>query len=228
MESNKKKSALLYLDRGGFYFYEMGLPNMNSMGFLPTSVRDLDVVDIVSLESQIRTFVEGTKLSPGEITIVISPNIIFEKDILTTEVEKQKENTDKFLETIPFENVASTTIPIENGVKVIGINEELYLSIKNAFEKLGSSVESVLPYYSLGTDTFLLNNLTAENASILLKKVDRLKQFSLLQNKPKTPISSTTNTQGESLPKKNSMRLYAMLVIFAVLFSILGFMLLKK
>lgn len=228
MDLINKKQVLLYLDRGGFYFYEMGQPNIASMGFLPTSVRDLDVIDVASFESQIKAFVEQSKLAPGEITIVISPNIIFEKDILITEVEKQKEAVDKFLESIPFENVASTTIPIENGVKAIGINEELYLSVKNGFEKLGSSVESVLPYHSLGTDTFLLSNLTAENASVLLKKVDRLKQFSLLQNKPKEPISSTTNTQGKPLPKKNSIRLYAMVSIFTVLFAILGLMLLKK
>lgn len=228
MDIANRKQILLYLDRGGFYFYEMGQSNIVSMGFLPTSVRDLDVIDVISLESQIKTFVESTKLAPGEITIVISPNIIFEKDILITEVEKQKEAVDKFLETIPFESVASTIIPIEKGVKVIGINEELYLSIKNGFEKLGSSVESVLPYHSLGTDMFLLNNFTTDNASILLKKVDRLKQFSLLQDKLKTPISLDINSQGKPLPKKNSIRLYAMIGVFAVLFVILGFMLLKR
>ena len=61
--SNRKKQAILYLDRNGFYFYQIGLPNILSMGFLETSVKNLDIMDEKSLENQIQLFMVKNRLA---------------------------------------------------------------------------------------------------------------------------------------------------------------------
>lgn len=201
--NNRKKQAILYLDRNGFYFYEIGLLNILSLGFLETSVKNLDIMDEKSLDNQIQIFSVQNKLPQANISIVISPNIIFEKVIETMEPASQKEATDKFLSTVPFANVSSYTYNLDNGVKIIGLNEDLYLAIKNSFEKLGSTVTLVLPYQSLGPDASLLKNFTKENLTQLIKKVDRYKRQNLLHVKLQgIPAESPPEEEAKSEPVK--------------------------
>lgn len=228
MDFSNKKQALLYLDRNGFYFYQVGFSNIISLGFSETSVKDLDIVDDKSLENQIQAFSVQNKLVPNNITIIISPNLIFEKDILSLDPQQQKEAIEKFINTVPFNNVATYNYNFDKGIKVIGVNEDLYLAIKNGFEKIGSNVSLVLPYHSLGSDAALLNNFTVANISQLLKRVERLRQFNLLHAKilNTQPSQTTPNSTNGKKPKIN-IRTIAMGGFLLVLLLVLGYMLLN-
>ena len=227
MEFSNNKQALLYIDRNGFYYYGAGQSTILNMAFLPTSVKDLDVVDQKSLENQIQTFSLQAKLVPSTISIIISPNLVFEKDIVTTDPQKQKEEMDKFISLVPFDTVASKTFPIQNGIKVIGVNEDIYLSIKTSFEKLGSIVTLVIPYQSLGADSALINNFTAQNVATILKRLDRLKEFNLLPNKDRSPLpQGATDEHLQNTPNiKKNKRAYLMVGLLVVLLVILGYLL---
>lgn len=226
MDFSNKKQALLYLDRNGFYFYESGLSNVLSLGFAETSVKNLDVVDEKSLDNQIQTFSTQAKLAPSNISIILSPNLIFEKDILILEPTQQKEEADKFINTVPFTNVASATYPISNGVKVIGVNEDLFLAVKNSFEKLGCVASLVLPYHALGPDIALLNNFTVGNVSQLMKKLDRLRPFNMLQLKiveqPKDSIATSPNQSPKSNKRAILMGGFLFVLIVVLVFMLLN------
>lgn len=227
MELGKKPPAILYLDKNGFYFYSDGLPTLTSLGFTPEVVRDMDVVNSTAFLTQIKTFVEQYQLTPSTISIVLSPNVTFEKDVVGLDKEQQDEAVKRFVDAIPFENVMYKTYPIEKGVKVIGSSEDLFTELKIAFEKLGFGIDIVIPFQLLGADQPLISNLTADNASQLLKRIYRYKQQSLFNaQQPKVEISSTpTTTTNSGKSKKNNTRLFAMIGVFAVLFAILGYML---
>ena len=77
MESNKKQPAILYLDKNGFYFYEVGLPSVVSLAFLATSVRDMDVINGASIMTQVKSFIEQYQIPQGIINIIVSPNITY-------------------------------------------------------------------------------------------------------------------------------------------------------
>ncbi len=226
MDFSKKQPALLYLDVNGFYFYESGTSSVVSMGFLPESVKDMDVINPTTLENQVKAFIEQGKITPCNISIILSPNLIFEKEILVTDVEKQKVEIAHYLDNLPFENVASSDTPLEKGVKVFAVNEELFTSLHTAFSKFGSAVENVILYSSLGNDAQLINNLTPENANLLIKKMDKLKQLSLLKQRPKTTPTPEQKPTEATAKKKQSPRIYVMAVFLLVLLGILGYMLL--
>ena len=229
MESNKKQPALLYLDKNGFYFYVTGLPSVISLAFLATSVKDMDVINGASIMNQIKTFIEQYKILPCTITFIISPNITFDKDFIDLTTEEYEDKSKIYIDTIPFENVMSKAYPIEKGFKVIGWNEELYLELKISFEKCGFIVDQVIPYHLLGADQPLIQNLTQDNAAQLLRKIDHLKQFTMLRvQKDKQQVVQNQDGKKESKSKKNYTRLIAMGIIFVILFAILAFMLLKK
>lgn len=224
MDFAKKVPGFIYLDKGGFFLFEPGLGSVLSLAFSTTSVRDMDIMNRVSLHGQIQAFIEQFQLQPGEFVIILSPNITFEKEILDQNQENTKIEVDKFIDTVPFDSVLSKEYPISKGVKVIACNNDMYLELKSAFEKNASSINFVVPYQVLGQDQALINNLTVDSASELLKKVDRLKQFSMVTQEKKEPIMATGVKKDGTEPKKKNTKLIFMIAIFVVLFIILGIM----
>lgn len=227
MDFTKKQPALLYLDKNGFYFFENGLPTVVSMAFLETSVKDMDVVNGASILTQVKNFVDQYHLTPASITIVLSPNITFEKEITGLPTEEQEDAVKKFIDTIPFESTMTKNYPIEKGVKVIGYNDDLYQELKMSFEKAGLSIDMVIPYQLLGNDQQLIQNLTLDNASQFLRKVGNYRQISMLAFEKDKVVPQQTSAKKEPQTKKNNVRLFAMIGIFLVLFAVLGFMLLN-
>lgn len=229
MENIKRQPALLYLDKNGFYFYEVGLPSVVSMAFLATSVKDMDVINGASIMNQVKAFVDQYHIPPAIVTIIVSPNITFEKDFVDLITEALEEKSKIFIDTIPFESVMTKQYPIEKGVKIIGWNEELYLELKISFEKCAFVVEHVIPYQLLGSDQSLIQNLTQDNALQILKHIDHLKQFTMLNlQKEKTQAIQEQENKQISKPKSKKTRLYVMAGVFILLFGILGYMLLNQ
>lgn len=229
MEFSNKKQALIYLDRNGLYYFELGLLSVFSLSFLETSVKDLDLVDEKSLDNQIQGFFNQNHLSPSNISIIISPNIIFEKDLINLDPNLQKGEIDKFLDTIPFANVASEIYPIEKGVKVIGVNEDLFLAVKNSFEKIGCVASLIIPYHALGNDSQLLNNFSTENLTQLIKRVDKFRSFNLLKLKiaeaePTLPTEPSALNNKTGLMFKKNKRAIILGGVFLLLIGILVFM----
>ncbi len=228
MEFAKKQPALLYLDRNGFYFFENGLPTVISMAFLETSVKDMDVINGASILGQVKNFIEQYRITPALITIILSPNITFEKEITGLPAEEQEDAVRKFVDTIPFDSTMSKNYPIEKGVKVIGFNEDLFQELKVSFEKAGFNFEMIIPYNMLGNDKELIQNLTVDNAMQFLRKTGNYKQISMLTlEKDRPPSSQQTSAKKEPQQKKSNIRLFAMIGVFIILFAILGFMLLN-
>lgn len=228
MEFTKKQPALLYLDRNGFYFFEIGLPAVISMAFLETSVKDMDVINGASILMQIKNFIEQYHITPASITIILSPNITFEKEIMGLATEEQEEAVKKFVDTIPFDSAISRNYPIEKGVKVIGFNEDIYQELKISFEKAGFSIDGVVPYQLLANDQQLIQNLTIENATQFVKKAGSFRQASILPTEREKQTITKNPIRKEVQGKKTNLRLFAMIGVFIVLFAILGFMLLKR
>lgn len=226
MELIKKHPALLYLEKNGFYFFEEGLTSVISLAFSETAIRDMEVINTAQLMTQIKTFIDQYQLTPAIITIVLSPNVVFEKDITGLARDTQEEMVKSFIDTIPFESVLTKSFPIDKGVKVIGFNDDLYMELKNSFEKNQFIIENILPYQLLGADQVLIKNLTADNASQFIKRSYHLKQYTLTTvEKEKTATVSQQPTTSAEKPKKTNIRLFAMIGIFAVLFGVLGYML---
>lgn len=226
MELTKKQSAILYLDSKGFYFYEQTLPNVLSMAFLETSVKDMDVINGAQLSAQIKSFVDQYNIAPGAITIILSPNVTFEKDITGLSGEDQDNAIKKFTETIPFESVLTKSYPIDKGLKIIGCNEDLYDELKLSFKSVSFVVESIIPYQMLGSDQNLLQNMLVDNISLLLRRLDKYRQYTMLAEKTKSQVVSSPIDHKDPTQKKGSTRLFIMAGIFIVLFAILGYMIL--
>ncbi len=230
MEFTKKQPAFIYLDKNGFYFFENGMTQVISLAFLATSVKDMDVINGGSLMTQVKGFIDQYKLSPAAATIIFSPNITFEKDIVDLAHDQQEEEIKKFLETVPFDSVLSKEYPINKGVKIIAVNEDIYMELKMAFEKNAWSVDNAVAYQMMGQDQTFIRNLTPDNAAQLVKRLYHLKQATLLtvEKEKFQPIEMSSDNKKEmTKTKKVNVRLFAMIGIFGILFVVLGFMIIN-
>lgn len=237
--------AIIFIYRGGFDYYVSGNAASVRFPFDPVIVRDLEVLNIPQLEAAIAAFIASSKLVPSHCAIILSDSVLFMKDLqkpAETVVPKAKgkiqvlpvieteqvakvtldDMAQKFVDTVPFEDVASMQLPIPNGIKVLAVNRELYMSIKLGFEKSGFFIENVSPLIALGRDMYPEGVDTVKKA---LAQFDMTKAHSFLTAKPFILSKPQEKSDFVLDDKKSNTRLFAMLGVFGVLFLILGILL---
>lgn len=224
----KKQQALLFLDRNGFYFYMPGMENVATCVFPENILKDLEVVDPLGMENQIKMFVSQWGIPSVDIAMVLSSNIIFEKQIVSGSGELEEIN--KFLESIPFERFEKI-VTVEGGnKKIFAVNKNLTYGIEASFVKLKSYVSVILPYYPLASliQTIPLDVTTAVS---VLKKVNDLKSYNMKHidevriQKPATETSTGSSLTPPSKPSKK--RMYLLGGVFAVLIIVMVIMFLN-
>jgi len=142
--------------------------------------------------------------------------------------ENEEEQIEQFIDSVPFEETLAKTIKSPEGTLVIVANRDPLVVIKDAFEKTGHSIESVIPATVLGKEINLTNGLTVEVARALLPKLDAAKSQTMLIDEEKqnpSPVGSVAM----GLPQKASekRRLFIMIGVFGVLIIIMIVLILR-
>lgn len=220
-----RQSAILFLDRDRFDLYVNGMDHVFSFPFSETTINSMDVVNTSILETQIGAFVEQNNIRLANIMIILSPNLIFEKDIEVAEVEKRDIEMEKFQETVPFERLYTLSFPLLQGTRILAVNKALCDSIKNSFEKLGFLVDSIVPYVALGPDANNITALDPQTSQQIIKRWDSLGHngFSIEKNIV-TPASNPSEEHAPGTAKNLNIRLYIMIGAFIFLLLILFFL----
>lgn len=238
----KKDGAILFLQRSGFSLCTMHSANPLIFQFTPEVIRDLDVLKPEQFDEQLTTFFTTNKIPPMSVAIVLSDDVLFEKDVShevpKTEKEKTvssgvtpdpKEEEKQFLDTVPYENLTSKSYQIGREVRIVATNREIFDHFREVFQKNSSTLESITPLsviFGSQASQFSLNSAVARQ---LFQKLDFLKQQSLpiqiIEEASKTEEAETfqlTLTKGG-----NTKRLIILVAVFVVLFVIMGVMLYK-
>ena len=153
-----KQTGIILLQRSGFQLYSPYFSSLLEFRFVPEIIRDLDVINEDLLDNLIKLFITNNKIPPSNLMIIVADNAAFIKDFTPPTPpanqpptplppnggEELQIETEKFIEHVPFENVASKTFPWNNGLRAFAANKDLYEAIKNSFEKNGFTVELVL------------------------------------------------------------------------------------
>ena len=164
-------TALLWLTKTGFYLYINGSASLLNFQFLPESVKYFDVFDESKLTTQLELFIKQNNLSSLQIYFAVSPEVIVEKELTSTD----KTQVDNFLDLVPYEQILFKSIKKAKTSLVIAFNADFYRIIAGVFEKYNSKIVTVLPYILLGSPVFSL-----QSASSLLKKADSLKSETMV------------------------------------------------
>lgn len=219
----KKQSAILFLDRNGFYFYMSGMENVATCLFPETVVKDLEIVDPFGVENQIKAFMNQWNIPAVDITMIISQNITFEKSI--TAGSGELDEIVKFLDSVPFERFEKIVIAEGGNKMVFAVNKNLTYCIEVSFARVGCIVSTILPYYPLAN---LLQTLPLDvvSAQAILKKVNDLKSYNM-KRVEEIHETKTNTTVSQPAPKTNKKRIYIMVGFFIVLIIVMIFMLIR-
>lgn len=249
-----RKTGVLYLQKDKFQLYSPNLGNILEFRFVPEIVQDLDVVNKELFESVVKLFITNGKIQPLNLLIVLADNTLFIKDFAVTlpqpakaqnpkDAQKQPvldehaqkelhEHVKKFVDHVPFEEIASTTIPLKNGMRAVAANADLFNGIKSAFEKQGFAVESVIPGFLYGNNLSAQPAINGQIANLFIQKAGAFKQNNLLL-KPVEPVSEKKKEGDESdsgdyeiieepaKPQADKKRLYLMVGVLGILLVVL-------
>src|SRR3989337_2075433 len=139
--------GVLFLKRNGFDFYEDKMENILSFPFSEAVVNSLEIINPQEFNNQIKAFVEINKFLPAALMIILSADVLFEKDIQTQDPNIQDLEVQKFLDVIPFETISTKTLPMDGqGVRIIAVIKNLVDAIRVSFEELGFLIEGIVPY----------------------------------------------------------------------------------
>ncbi len=140
--------------------------------FTPEMVKDMDVVNLQLLNTNLKNFVSANKLKPSSLVIILDSSVYFEKDFPGPNVPPSQEMED-FIDTIPFSASSAKLFRSGTGFKQIVINRDLYESLKKSFEELGFAVSAVVPSFVLGPEDSN-REITAETCRLIYHKMDQI------------------------------------------------------
>ena len=220
--------GIIYILRDKFQMY---IPNPSSIlefRFLPEFIRDMDIVNKELLFNLLDLFIKNSKIPPTSFIIVIADSASIIKDFLPP---LPKPNLDEFIEHIPFEEVTSKTIPIQNGIRVYATNKDLYENIREFLIHMGSEVIYVLPGTIIGPE--LHPSLDANGINAILKKYPTLKEYNLAtqhilqltvdkkENHEEKEIEAETPNIEINEKKSDKKRTIILIAVFVILLIVL-------
>ncbi len=229
----KYQVGIIYILREGFQVFAPGLPSILEFRFVPEIIRDLDVTNKELLYNLLKIFISNNNIPKSSFIIVIADSASIIKDFINTPQSDQQtapltppqQQVDEFLEHIPFEEVSSKSIPIDNGIRAYGTNKELYESIKEGFLQEGFEILMVLPAIAIGPEVNTKTTLDADVINSILKKEPLLKKFNLLKQplpalpSEETPTESTETVKQEK--KSDKKRTILLAGVFVILIAVL-------
>ncbi len=239
------KTGVVYLQKDKLQLYSPFLSSIVEFRFVPEIVRDLDIVNKSLLENLIKTFITNGKIPVSNLVFILADNTYFVKDFVippppavqkgavtpppsSMTMEDLQEAADKYIEHVPYDSVVSKTFPMKNGLRVCAVNQEFYGHIRDAFEKIGFTVISILPGLVLGGNMSAKPIMDGGMAQFTLQKAGSFKLYDLLDQEVYVPVSEKAEENKEEVEfqeqkeKPNKKRLYVMIGIFAVLLIVLA------
>ncbi len=250
--------SIVYLDRNSLLFFtEKG--QQFTFQFPPGTVKELEIINVVEFTKGLQLFIQSQKIPPATVMIILSPDILYEKEFLDplpnqsqadvkgdNNTEKEKKSADQiqtqpvvdsrvvfleersrqiqlFLDTIPFEEIASKNYKILKGIKVVATNKTFYETVITIFAKQLFLIDAVVPFTVLDKGFTTSLGITAEKVKAICKRYEDVKHNSLLEeNRLSFDHGMSDAHHIQMTTKITTKREIALVSVFGCLLLILG------
>jgi len=214
-----KQNGVIWFDKTGLSVY---LENKSfiRLNLTPDVFENLEIIDRSKLGNLIETFIKQGNLNYLSFVLIMTSDVLFEKDWIMPQNEVQKKEESDFIDNIPFENTIVHSWIKDNKVKLIAVNQDVIFFIRDIFEKNGGHMIGAFPY------SLFRANVRNESVKEILKSVNDFKQDDLIEISSQLP--SKVNISSEQKPNKKNSSLPLLVGIFAILLIILVYLLFKK
>jgi hypothetical protein len=211
-------TGVLYILKDKLQLYSTLQPTILEYHFQPQSIDHLTIVGKELLDTHIMQFVSKNDISPCNLIVVMADNASHIK--MMTHDQSEEEQTKNFTTTAPFfPHLVTKTIATPNGSCLYGVNYDLCEGIKEAFEKVGFSIDFVLPALAFGNDFSDKEKLSAKDIEVVLKEVFVKEEYNLIPTKM-VPDEKELDNVMKDQTNKDVMRLYAASIFGALIIGI--------
>ncbi|MBP6044840.1 MAG: hypothetical protein WAT72_04565 [Microgenomates group bacterium] len=213
-----KKVSLILIDKNKLWLYSGATGEILNLDFPTTVMKDMEVLNRDLLIKQFESFLSVHKVDGPRVDIVIAPSLLFIKDFSGIEEPKKEEAIKSFVDNVPFDSTAKTTMHMDKVVRVIVANKDLIILIKHSLEKRKCEVPLILPATVI-TNVSISSALDPQIAKAVLGQTDSLKAYNLLDTGP--AINPLKNITANAADKSHPKRLPLLLSMFGGLISVL-------
>jgi len=214
----KRQLAVAYVGVDKILFYVKGAKNSLQLNLPSDVVSDLEIIGREKFDELVDTFFQMKSLRDigFDIILVFSQGTTFEKDFVDETAKVNYEETQKFLDMVPFEEVLSNIYKINKKNKVVALNRELYEILLLALERNKAYVSLVLPMTVLAeTSPEFTKSL---DLALIAARADSLKRYGFVDIIEGGIEREQINSIGI---KKKDVRLYLLVLVFVVLLTVL-------
>lgn len=224
--------AIIFIHKDKFEYYDEIQSKVFQFIFQISVFQDLELVDGVELNKQIKAFVTANKLVPATVLFIISNTIIFEKLFPITPTTNKTMEINNFLENIPFEHVSYKIFEDPKSCRILATNHEIYSSIQSPLEDLGFQGMEAVAQPLLGQSFYNTPALNLDLIKYIMSNFDVLNKqsFGYEENKNPDQQNSPINVKDPvNLAKPiDKFRLPALISVFVILIGVLGFVVYKQ
>ncbi len=187
----KKQYGILWLYKDRFdILFPTSL--ILSFHFTPETIRYLEIVDEKTLEINLQKFLIEQKITSSKLCIVLSQEIVFEKNISTIAPAERETQIKEYLGSVPFDVIYSQLWNFGTQTILVVFNGEIYKFFERIFEKNDIDIDFMIPSLATGK-----NNLDSQTANIIIKKVEELKKQSEIHREFNIVSSSEENNRSK-------------------------------
>lgn len=217
MGENKRQKGFFYITRNSIIIYDDALSAPLVFPFDNNMVADFEIINKDEFAKQFAAFLQQNKVTPGVMAIVLGKDGFFEKEIPVLEKTKKDEAMKLFIESVPFEHVATNSFLTKTGSTLIATNKDFFDVIIEIASKLGFTMQYVIPAYYFEKK---IETVDATTGKYILDKIPSLKQVSLSGyiEERRSELQPT----GTAIKKGESKKLPLLIAVFLILILILG------
>ncbi len=218
---SKRINAILFVDSNRLLFYSKGATATYQIKLNPDIFVDLEVINREKFEHLIDNFfqVPSIKGKEFDITIIFSQRTTFETELTSANSKAEFEETQRFLDMVPFEEVLNNSYRINKKTKIVAINKILYNILKLALEKNKAHVVVLLPMGVLATANSELASKI--DFPLIESKLESFMQYSIVDLGEMGLGGEVPNAIGI---KRKDVRLYILVIVLIGLFAVLIFL----
>lgn len=213
-----KQLYLVYIEPTRLFVYVSSTSAVLQLPIPWEIMHDLEVVDKEKFTLLMQNFIKTNAIIPGSVAFALAPQLTFEADFpLQLPSDQQKLQLQKFLDAIPFQDVASQFEKFNTINKAVASNKNLIELLRNIFEGEKFTVTHAIPVSIL---QLLAPELqTNLDMGVILNKIDLVHQFNLFSQT--TAIAQQTTSQKQEFPPLKNKRTLFLLVVFGGLMIVL-------
>ncbi len=242
---NKPINCLVYLERTGVTIYSPTLSDVAKFSFPEAMVRDLEIIDLKSLNTELANFLTQLALPVGDASLIVAQSCYFTQEIVSEPAVSKAEQEmithasvpnqieanpvkspsnqaleeaqrQDFVKAIPFADVFSSVITVNKHRYIIALNREFYDPIVKVLDAHHLKVIRIVP--DLVAPEISQEGLNYTIGASILTAVSKNTESNLITATPSLEIANLQVAPAKGSPERK--RIIAMGGGFCVLILI--------